>query len=472
MLLFSYDNDPLSFNFYRSKDKFLKSIIERVLDHAIPTRSLLILIPVNQYDEGRRLMVVCKERVMIDFVIEEKAAIVPSIKVLGVGGAGGNTVNSLIDSGCQGIYCIAANTDSQALEQSRSHQKIQLGTKTTKGLGTGANPDIGKHAAEEDLDTIMKAVGNADIVFLTAGMGGGTGSGALPVIARALKKADVLTIALVTTPFMFEGRRRLAVANQALDLIRKEVDALIVLPNQRLLAVVEKNASLLDSFAMINDLLNQAIKSIADIVTKPGYINVDFADLKAIMKGMGLAVMGTGRAQGQDRAMLAAHQAISSPLLENITIDGARGILLNITGGAHVKLHEINEAATVIYESADPQAQIIVGAVIDEALDEEIVITVIATGFQNCASQSDAQFAQKSTEDKAEKISAAVVADAPAELYRIESALDKQVLEAPCVCHPAEPCQNQSDNVSSNDSQNLDDLDVPTFMRNQMEHKN
>lgn len=416
--------------------------------------------------EGRKNINKNKEIEMIDFAVEEQTTIVPSIKVIGIGGAGGNTVNSLVDSGCQGIYCIAANTDAQALGQSLAQHKIQLGIKTTKGLGTGANPDVGRHAAEEDLDKIMEALGTADIVFLTAGMGGGTGSGALPVIARELKKENILTIALVTTPFIFEGRRRAQIASQALEIIRKEVDALIVLPNQRLLDVVDKEASLLNSFAMINELLNQSIKSIADIITKPGYINVDFADLKAIMKGMGLAVMGTGRANGQNRASNAAKQAITTPLLENMTIKGAQGVLLNITGGPTLKLHEINEAATVIYEQAAEQSQIIVGAVIDEALQDDIVITVIATGFEKTTKQSEPFAVNSSCEQKTEPLPAAIITE-PIEHHREES---------PVIKHP-EPLTvspeyfNQANTQDNNEPIDVNDLDVPTFMRKLSDQK-
>lgn len=405
---------------------------------------------------------------MIDFAVEEQTTIVPSIKVIGVGGAGGNTVNSLIDSGCQGVYCIAANTDAQALEMSQAQQKIQLGIKTTKGLGTGANPEVGKHAAEEDLDKIMEALGNADIVFLTAGMGGGTGSGALPVIARALKDEGILTIALVTTPFTFEGRRRATIASQALDVLKKDVDALIVLPNQRLLDVVDKDASLLDSFAMINEMLGQSVKSIADIITKPGYINVDFADLKAIMKGMGLAVMGTGRASGEHRATQAAQQAISAPLLENMTISGAQGVLLNITGGPALKLHEINEAATIIYEQAAEQSQIIVGAVIDEALQDDVIVTVIATGFEKNMSLIDSKNMDKNTQAVTDKVVAAQFIDDAKNSALKEPALIKPSEQSRT--NQASDLLNSSITGDHNDPVDINDLDVPAFLRKQVEH--
>ncbi len=325
---------------------------------------------------------------MIELVTEELQEqtammnVIPSIKVIGVGGAGGNTVNSLVSAGCEHIECIVANTDGQALEVSKARHKIQLGVKATKGLGTGANPELGKRAAEEDLDKIIEAIGTADIVFLTAGMGGGTGSGALPVIARALTKEGILTIALVTKPFSFEGKRRAQIAEKAIECLKKEVDSLIVIPNQRLLEIVDTEVSMVQAFSLINDMLGNSVKGIADIITKPGYINVDFADVKAIMKGMGLSIMGTGRAAGEERAKQAALAAISSPLLENMSIHGARGVLLNITGSSNLRLHEISDAASIIYEQVAEDAHIILGSVIDDSMGNDVLITVIATGFE------------------------------------------------------------------------------------------
>ncbi|MCX5922799.1 MAG: cell division protein FtsZ [Candidatus Dependentiae bacterium] len=304
---------------------------------------------------------------------------VASIKVIGVGGAGGNTVNSIV--GANNIECIVANTDAQALSQSKSHHTVHIGVKSTRGLGTGANPELGKRAAEEDLDKILEAIGDADIVFLTAGMGGGTGSGALPVIAAALRERNVLSIAIVTKPFVFEGKRRAAVAAKAIEELRSKVDTLIVIPNQKLLETVDQKVSMIDAFSMINELLGKSVKGISDIITKPGHINVDFADVRTVMKDMGLAVMGTGVAIGQNRAQEAALQAISSPLLENMSIKGAHGVLLNITGGKNLGLHEISQAASVVYEQADENATIILGSVIDESMTDEVMVTIIATGF-------------------------------------------------------------------------------------------
>lgn len=319
---------------------------------------------------------------MIEFVEQpETKKSVASIKVVGIGGAGGNTINSMVEAGFDGITFIATNTDSQALERSKAHHKIQLGVKSTKGLGAGANPEVGKRAAEEDLDKILELVEDADIVFLTAGMGGGTGSGGLPVIAESLKEKGILTIAIVTKPFGFEGKKRAIVAQEAINKIKPHVDTLLIMPNQKLLELVEANITMIDAFSLINNVLNQSVKGIADIISKPGHINVDFADVRTIMKDMGLAVMGTGRASGEDRARKAALEAISSPVLENMSIEGARGVLLNISGGPSLGLHEISLAASVIHEQADENANIILGSVIDESLGDEIIITVIATGF-------------------------------------------------------------------------------------------
>ena len=304
-----------------------------------------------------------------------------SIKVVGIGGAGGNTVNSMIESDLHHIDFIVANTDSQALYKSNALKKIQLGKKSTKGLGSGANPDLGRRATEEDLDQIMDAIGDADIVFIAAGMGGGTGSGGAPVIAKALRERGILSIAVVTKPFTFEGKRRMSVAQESLEQLKKEVDTLIVVPNQKLLDVVDRSVTMIESFAMIDELLIHSVKSIADIITQPGHINVDFADLRAIMKGMGLAMMGAGCAQGHDRARVAAQQAISSHLIENMDIKKARGILLNITGGESLSLHEINDAASVIYDESNESAHIILGSVIDPSMGDKVIVSVIATGF-------------------------------------------------------------------------------------------
>lgn len=323
--------------------------------------------------------------IAFDKDIESRQDVAVSIKVVGIGGAGGNTVNSMIASGLEHIDFIVANTDSQALYRSNALKKIQLGKKSTKGLGSGANPELGRRATEEDLDKIMEAIGDADIVFLAAGMGGGTGSGGIPVVAKALKERGILSVAVVTKPFGFEGRRRMAVAEEALDALKREVDTLIIVPNQKLLDVVDRSVSMIESFSMIDELLIHSVKSISDIITQPGHINVDFADLRATMKGMGLAMMGAGCAQGPDRARVAAQQAISSHLIENMDIKKARGILLNITGGISLTLHEINDAASVIYDESNDSAHIILGSVIDPNMGDKVIVSVIATGFETPA---------------------------------------------------------------------------------------
>jgi len=315
-----------------------------------------------------------------------------SIKVIGIGGAGGNAVNSIIESGCPGIGFIAANTDAQTLELSMAHHKIQIGVKSTKGLGAGANPEVGKRAAEEDLEKIMEAASGADIVFVVAGMGGGTGSGALPVVVRALREKGILSIAIVTRPFLFEGKRRAKIADEAIEKLKQEVDTLIVIPNQKLLEVVDPNISMIDAFAMINNgVLSQSVHSLFDMITRPGHINVDYADIRTIMKDRGLAVMGTGRASGEGRAREAAIKAISSPLLENMSVAGAHAVLFNISGGKNLGLHEISEAASVVYEQAHEDANIIIGSVIDENLHDEVLVTIIATEFSHSIDKKEAQ---------------------------------------------------------------------------------
>lgn len=321
---------------------------------------------------------------MIDFdVLKESQQDSSSIriKILGIGGAGCNTVNSMIDSDLEGVSFIVANSDLQALRLSKAANKIQLGIKTTKGLGCGANPDIGRKSTEEDIEQIMEHLHDADIVFLVAGMGGGTGSGGAPVVAKALKERGILSIAVVTKPFSFEGKRRMIVAQDALDVLKKEVDTLIVVPNEKLLGLVDRSVSMIDAFEMINKILIQSVRSISSIISRSGHINVDFADLRTIMKGMGLAMMGTGSASGINRAVEAAKKAISSELLENMDIKSARGVLLNVSAGKNLSLHEINDAANVIYDESNKEAHIIVGSVIDDTMGDELVVSVVATGF-------------------------------------------------------------------------------------------
>src|SRR3954469_11890429 len=318
----------------------------------------------------------------INFFIDDDPPITGArIKVIGVGGGGGNAVNRMIESGIEGIEFLVANTDLQALKRSRAPIKIQLGGKLTKGLGAGADPNVGRNAALEDTEKIIEVLEGADMVFVTTGLGGGTGTGAAPIIASLATELNALTVAVVTKPFHFEGRRRMLQADHGLRELRECVDTVITIPNERLLHTVERGVSLADSFKVADDVLRQAVQGISDLITVPGLINLDFADVKAIMQGMGLALMGAGRASGENRAIEATQQAISSPLLEEATIQGAKGVLINITGGSDLTLYEVNEASSIIRESADDDANIIFGAAIDESLHDEMKITVIATGF-------------------------------------------------------------------------------------------
>lgn len=305
-----------------------------------------------------------------------------NIKVIGVGGAGNNAVNRMIEAGLKGVEFLAVNTDAQSLHLSQSSNKIQIGAKLTKGLGAGANPEIGKKAAEESREEILEALKGADMVFVTAGMGGGTGTGAAPVVAEIAKELGALTVGVVTKPFTFEGRKRLTQADSGIKELKGRVDTLITIPNDRLLQVIDKNTSIIEAFRIADDVLRQGVQGISDLIAVPGLINLDFADVKTIMTDTGSALMGIGISSGDSRAMEAAKAAISSPLLET-SIEGARGVLLNITGGSSLGLFEVNEAAEIIAQAADPEANIIFGAVIDESMGEEVRVTVIATGFDH-----------------------------------------------------------------------------------------
>ena len=315
------------------------------------------------------------------FELEIDSTTTAKLKVVGVGGAGGNAVNRMTGAGLRGVEFIAANTDVQALNQSLAPSRIQIGPNSTRGLGSGGDPTVGKRSAEEDEQGIADALSESDMVFITAGMGGGTGTGAAPVVARLAKQTGALTVAVVTKPFLFEGRRRMRQAEEGLAELRAEVDTLIVIPNERLLAVVEKGTSLTEAFSVADEVLLKATKGISDLVTVPGLVNLDFADVKAVMSNRGNALMGTGRATGQGRAIEAAQAAVSSPLLEDVSISGAEGVLVNITGGRDLSLHEVNEAASVVVGAAGEEANVIFGAVIDPNMDGELLITVIATGF-------------------------------------------------------------------------------------------
>jgi cell division protein FtsZ len=316
---------------------------------------------------------------MIEF--DENRNLAAKVKVIGIGGGGNNAINTMISSQLSGVEFVAANTDAQALASNRAPIKLQLGSKLTKGLGAGANPETGRKAALEDVEMIREALKDSDMVFITAGLGGGTGTGGAPVIAEVAKEMGALTVAIVTKPFHFEGKKRMKQAEEGLANLKMTADALITIPNQRLLSIGGKGMTLLEAFKRADEILYHAAKGISDIIVGHGIINVDFADVRTIMAETGLALMGTGSASGESRAVEAAQRAISSPLLEDISIEGARGLLINITGGANMTLNEINESTTLIQKEAHEDANIIWGMVIDETMQEELRVTVIATGF-------------------------------------------------------------------------------------------
>lgn len=313
-----------------------------------------------------------------------------NIRVIGIGGGGGNAVNRMIEAKLQGVKYISTNTDAQVLAFSNAEQKIQIGSSITKGLGSGSNPDIGRRAVEEDKEKIAKILDGADMVFITAGMGGGTGTGGAPIIAQLSKDIGALTVGVVTKPFSFEGHKRMRQAEEGIKLLKENVDTLIVIPNDRLLKIVDENTSVLEAFKVADEVLLDGIHGISDIVVESGLINVDFADVKMIIENAGTAIMGIGRASGEDRARKAAQSAINSPLLET-NINGAKGILFNISGGTNLTLHEVNKAAEIISQAANPEADIIFGAVIDKEMEDGIKITVIAAGFDTTEGKKEVQ---------------------------------------------------------------------------------
>jgi cell division protein FtsZ len=325
-----------------------------------------------------------------------------NIKVIGIGGGGGNAINRMIEAGIEGVEFIAVNTDLQALSTSKAGLKTQIGSQLTKGLGSGGSPDTGKQAAMEDTERLIEIIEGADMVFLTTGLGGGTGTGATPILANLASEMDILAIAIVTLPFEFEGRIRAKQAQEGLDELKSAVDTVISIPNERLLETVNLDTSIQDAFKMADDILRQAVQGISDLITKPGLINLDFADVKSIMKGMGMAFMGTGIASGENRAVDAAQKAISSPLLVDTSIEGAHGVLINITGGRDITLLEVSKSSQLIHSLAHPDANIIFGTVIDEGMKEMVKVTVIATGFdqmaeEQIASQGDLPSARSKT---------------------------------------------------------------------------
>jgi len=396
------------------------------------------------------------------------------IKVIGVGGGGGNAVNRMIDAQLRGIEFIAANTDLQALAKCRAPIKLQIGSLLTKGLGAGADPEQGRKAALEDTDRILEVLEGADMVFLTAGLGGGTGTGAVPIIASLAAEIGALTVAVVTKPFGFEGRRRLQYAERGVEELRNAVDTLITIPNERLLNFVERGTPLFEAFRIADDVLRQAVQGISDLITIPGEVNVDFADVRTIMTGMGMALMGTGIAKGEHRALEAAQRAISSPLLEETSIQGAKGVLINISGGHDLTLHEVAEAARIIADSVDPDANIISGMVIDPTLDEAMKVTVIATGFD------------RSHDDRPRVPSpplsinrpAPVPAMAPPSLAsmpvrereeREREEADKAPVDVPFYRKAIANVRGDDPNGFGPNWSNVDDYDIPTVLRKQMD---
>ncbi|WP_186577547.1 cell division protein FtsZ [Aquibacillus kalidii] len=363
-----------------------------------------------------------------------------SIKVIGVGGGGSNAVNRMIEHGVQGVEFIAVNTDAQALNLSKAEVKMQIGTKLTRGLGAGANPEVGRKAAEESKEQLEEVLKGADMVFVTAGMGGGTGTGAAPVIAQVAKELGALTVGVVTRPFSFEGRKRSTQAVSGIDGLKSSVDTLIVIPNDRLLEIVDKNTPMLEAFREADNVLRQGVQGISDLIATPGLINVDFADVKTIMSDKGSALMGIGIATGENRATEAAKKAISSPLLET-SIDGAHGVLMNITGGTNLSLYEVQEAADIVTSAADQEVNVIFGSVVNEDLKDEIVVTVIATGFDE-AQLAKAQPKQRPVVNNASN----------SKPQQSERRREEGVRETVASTQPK--------------SKDEDTLDIPTFLRN------
>jgi cell division protein FtsZ len=402
------------------------------------------------------------------------------IKVIGVGGGGSNAVNRMVEVGLGGVEFIVANTDVQALDYNKAGVKVQIGHKLTKGLGAGADPNIGRQAALEDTDTIIHALSGADMIFVTTGLGGGTGTGAAPVIASLAGELGALTIAVVTKPFKFEGRKRAIQAEAGLEALRDCVDTVITIPNERLLSLIDRRTSLTEAFTMADDVLRQAIQGISDLILVPGLINLDFADVKTIMSGMGVAMMGTGVAEGDGRAMIAAQKAVSSPLLEDGSVHGARGVIINVTGGPDMSLMEVNEASCVIQEAAHEDANIIFGAVVDPQLEGKLKITVIATGFDRKGAGRGAPAATMQTPVDLSNYTAhlAAAATTTAELSADRLAPPMASFTPPPLTVnrrpalelslPAAGSRHQASDAPEEHSLDLDSpLDVPAFLRRQ-----
>lgn len=372
------------------------------------------------------------------------------IRVVGVGGGGSNAINRMIEANIAGVDFIAINTDQQALRGSNARTRVAIGERATRGLGSGGKADIGAKAAEESLEELHEVLQGSDMVFVTAGMGGGTGTGAAPIVAKAAREEGALTIGVVTKPFMFEGTQRMRAAETGIEQLKEHVDTLIVIPNDRLLEMGDRRVSLLDSFRLADDVLRQGIQGISELITVPGLINLDFADVQTVMSLGGAALMAVGRGKGDDRARIAAETALSSKLLD-VTIDGAKGILFNITGGTNMSLHEINQAAAVIRETAHPDVNLIFGAVIDETLDDEVRVTVIATGFEHGSplmhriTRPDTRVTSRPTQAPARVTAPAASSGAASSGYRPAA--------------PAQPAQNKPATYP------VDNMDIPAFLR-------
>ncbi len=392
------------------------------------------------------------------FELIEQVHLGARIKVIGIGGGGGNAINTMIVAKLTGVDFVVANTDAQAMEANRATVKVQLGERITKGLGAGANPEIGRRAALEDQDRIRGYLAGADMIFITAGMGGGTGTGGAPIIAQIAREVGALTVGVVTKPFVFEGKKRMRQAEEGIRELKENVDTLIVIPNQRLLSISAKTTTMIEAFQKADDILLQAVRGISDLVITPGLINLDFADVRTVMAEMGLALMGAASASGENRAVEAAQKAISSPLLEDISIHGAKGVLINITGGPDLCLYEVNEAATMIQEEAHDDANILFGAVIDEKMKDEIRITVIATGFGE-------------KEKEARKFTLGSVANKERKVVHLGTIVDD--LDSPTWQRKKQDTGETetvtADKVALQSSQEEDKFDIPTFLRKQMD---
>jgi cell division protein FtsZ len=406
--------------------------------------------------------------------LEEPADTGARIKVIGVGGGGGNAVNRMARVGLDGVQFIVANTDVQALKNNAAHAKLQIGAKLTKGLGAGADPNIGRSAALEDTEKILQALDGADMIFVTTGLGGGTGTGAAPVIASLASELGALTVAVVTKPFKFEGRKRQVQAERGLEALREAVDTIITIPNERLLGIIDRSTPLTDAFATADDVLRQAIQGISDLILVPGLINLDFADVRTIMAGMGLAMMGTGVAEGKDRAIDAARRAISSPLLEGASVNGARGVIINVTGGPDLSLIEVNDASTIVQEAAHEDANIIFGAVVDPGLKGKVKITVIATGFELASASRPSATSPETpvdmtayTEHVRVRVDTAPVPASPRPSIARRAPLDLPMTamagSAPPAANPAQLSMGENQTLAEESSA----FDVPAFLRRQ-----